>query len=111
MSPRNGRPYRTLRDRMREHYAAIGAPCEICSEPINYSLRYPHRMSFSIEHRTPVWAGGSDKDARNLGAAHLSCNAAKGAREGNQLRAARRYQRTVRTTATEQPETTSWRWT
>lgn len=71
-------------------YAASAMPCSLCKKPIDYRLKFPHRMSFSLEHRVPVWAGGSDTDPANLAAAHLSCNSSRGAREGNRLRDPRR---------------------
>lgn len=89
-SPRNGRPYRTLRAQLRQAWAMANAPCGLCGKPIDYRLRYPHRMSFSLDHIVPVWAGGGDKDPNGFRPSHLTCNTSRGQREGARLRAARR---------------------
>lgn len=88
--PRNGRPYRTQREQLRLMFASVAAPCHLCGKPINYGLRYPHRMSFQLDHIVPVWQGGTDKDPTNFGPSHFHCNASRGAREGNWLRRGRR---------------------
>jgi 5-methylcytosine-specific restriction endonuclease McrA len=51
--------------------------CAICGEPIDPALRYPHKRSLSVDHRTPRVNGGSD-DPSNLRPTHLRCNLSRG---------------------------------
>jgi len=50
--------------------------CQLCGDPVNPDLRFPHRLSASIDHVVPVARGGSDTP-ENVQLAHLSCNASK----------------------------------
>jgi hypothetical protein len=52
--------------------------CQICGEEVDRNLRYPNRMSASIDHRHPLSKGGCDTPD-NVQLAHLSCNCRKGA--------------------------------
>ena len=53
--------------------------CGICQEPIDPSLKWPHRDSPSVDHIIPLSKGG--KHIReNVQPAHLGCNASKGNR-------------------------------
>lgn len=70
-----------------EIYERDGWTCGLCKEPVDPSLVWPHRMSASLDHITPIILGGTHtKD--NVQLAHLSCNSAEGsfwrdlAREG-----------------------------
>lgn len=56
-----------------------GDLCQLCLIPIDFSLPSRTPESASVDHVTPVLAGGSD-DPSNLWLAHLLCNAKKGAR-------------------------------
>lgn len=50
-------------------------PCHICKKPIDYSLRYPNPMSFSVEHIKPRHLYPDlIFDVTNMAAAHLECN-------------------------------------
>lgn len=51
--------------------------CIPCGQPIDRSLRSPHRMSASIDHIVPTVRGGKDVKA-NVQAAHRKCNSSKG---------------------------------
>lgn len=51
--------------------------CGICYKNIDMNLKFPHRMSASIDHVIPVSIGGVHSIA-NVQLAHLSCNASKG---------------------------------
>lgn len=53
--------------------------CGLCNEPIDAGLAFPDRWSASIDHIVPLALGGTHTLA-NLQAAHLTCNASKGAR-------------------------------
>ena len=50
--------------------------CHICNKKINSDLKWPHRMSVSIDHIIPISKGGSHTRA-NVKPAHLSCNVSK----------------------------------
>lgn len=50
--------------------------CQLCKEPVDVSLKWPHKESASVDHITPRALGGSD-DLDNLQLAHLSCNCIK----------------------------------
>lgn len=60
------------RDRHRAIIAKTGAPCALCGEPIDYSLRYPDPDSFVVDHVIPVARGGPDALANKQAAHHLS---------------------------------------
>lgn len=53
--------------------------CGLCAEPIDPTLRWPDTGSVSLDHIVPLARGGGHTRA-NCQAAHLGCNAAKGAR-------------------------------
>jgi hypothetical protein len=53
--------------------------CQLCSTPISRSVRWPHKMSPTMDHVLPVTKGGAHLEG-NLQSAHLSCNIAKGNR-------------------------------
>lgn len=50
--------------------------CRICNKPVDKELKYPNRMSKSIDHIIPVSLGGADTEA-NVQLAHLTCNQRK----------------------------------
>lgn len=47
--------------------------CCICGKPVDPTLDYPHPMSASLEHLTPL-ANGGTHTWDNVGLAHLRCN-------------------------------------
>ena len=56
-----------------------GAPCWLCGQAIQYSLRFPHPGSFSVDHVIAV----NERpelilDVSNWAASHFSCNSARG---------------------------------
>ncbi len=68
----------------RQVLAAYGSVCRLdgpyCREhghTIDLSLRFPHRGSFSIDHRLARSRGGGDSIAL-LRPAHLACNSSRG---------------------------------
>lgn len=74
------------RDRQRAHRWRIkrtaiferdGWTCQICHEPVDGSLCYPHHHAATIDHIVPVSRGGTD-DPANLQTAHMVCNSSKG---------------------------------
>jgi hypothetical protein len=50
--------------------------CQLCGLPVDASLRFPNRMSATVDHVVPLAKGGS-KDIANLQCAHLGCNSRK----------------------------------
>lgn len=67
-------------DRVRSEGSRRKAVCVICSLPIDYSLRYPHPQSCSVQHVKSrrdfpqlTW------DPSNWAPAHLDCNLSQGA--------------------------------
>ena len=85
----SGNPRRangSRRDKIRDRWRAIGAPCGICGKPIDYSLgmvtvngkRRPHPMSFVVDEVVPVSKGGDPLDFDNTRPAHWICNARRG---------------------------------
>ena len=70
----------------RRAWAAANRPCALCHQPIDYTLRHPHKRSLTVDHIHARWAGGNPMDPSNWQPAHLTCNSARGAAEGNQQR-------------------------
>jgi hypothetical protein len=75
-----------------------GWRCYRCGQPIDPTLRYPHRMSVTLEHVLPegvtlnewVRAGGDPYSPAHCSVSHSHCNYSHGATTGNQLRQPRR---------------------
>ena len=53
--------------------------CGICHEKVDSTLRYPDRMSVSLDHIVPISRGGQHKRA-NVRCSHLICNITRGNR-------------------------------
>lgn len=71
---------KAIRDRARKRVAArvrAGEPCWLCGEAIDLSLKYPHDMSFTVDHVVPSSLGGSD-DYEQLRPAHNAHNRTRG---------------------------------
>ena len=71
---RNGYRRRALRKRVK----AMGMPCAICGQPIDYDLPALHPMSYELDEIVPVSLGGSELDPDNVQPAHRICNQRKG---------------------------------
>lgn len=52
--------------------------CGICGKPVDFTLKYPHPMSPTVDHIIPVSKGGHPFDLANLQLAHRCCNRQKG---------------------------------
>lgn len=63
----------------REIFERDGWVCQICLDPIDPSITWPHPMSASLDHIEPVSRGGEHSRA-NAQASHLTCNVRKGDR-------------------------------
>lgn len=51
--------------------------CQWCHEPVGPEVEYPDPMSMSLDHRTPLAAGGQHVES-NLQLMHWYCNVLKG---------------------------------
>lgn len=51
--------------------------CGICGKPVDFSFKYPHPLSPTVDHIIPVSKGGHPTDIDNLQLAHRCCNRAK----------------------------------
>lgn len=51
--------------------------CGICGKPVDFSYRYPHPLSPTVDHIVPVSRGGHPSDLDNLQLAHRCCNRQK----------------------------------
>jgi 5-methylcytosine-specific restriction endonuclease McrA len=60
-------------------YERDGWICQICMSPIDRELKFPARMSPSVDHIVPVSHGG-DHSYENVRASHLTCNIKRGNR-------------------------------
>ena len=57
--------------------------CGICGKPVDFSLKYPHPLSPTVDHIIPVSKGGHPSDINNLQLAHRCCNRQKSDRVGD----------------------------
>ena len=55
------------------------ANCHICGHAIDYTLQWPDKMCFVVDHVVPLTKGGAD-NIENKRAAHATCNSKKRAR-------------------------------
>lgn len=79
---RDNRPDRTPGNRgayeaARQKILKTQTICGICGKPVDFSLKYPHPLSATIDHIIPVSKGGHPSDINNLQLAHRCCNRAK----------------------------------
>ena len=51
--------------------------CGICGNEVDFSLKFPHPLSPTIDHIIPVAKGGHPSDINNLQLAHFWCNRQK----------------------------------
>jgi hypothetical protein len=59
--------------RSREIYERDQWICQLCHKKVNKRLKYPHPLSASLDHITPLSLGGTH-ERRNVQLAHLRCN-------------------------------------
>lgn len=58
-------------------YERDGWICGLCDEPVDSSLKWPDKMSPSLDHIVPLSKGGHHT-FDNVQLAHLTCNVLKG---------------------------------
>ncbi|MCK8826395.1 HNH endonuclease [Natroniella acetigena] len=68
-----------------EIFERDGWVCQLCGKPVDKELKYPHLMSATIDHVTPISKGGSHTK-RNVQLAHFICNSIKSDKGTDQLR-------------------------
>ena len=79
------------RTALRNRVAAMGLPCHLCGNPIDYSLttyidpkdgkRKRHPLSYELDELVPVSKGGDPLDPSNVAPAHRICNQKRGNRK------------------------------
>lgn len=82
MSKNKNRPdqdgtHRAAFDRNKKKIYATQQICGICGKPVDFTLRFPHPLSPTIDHIIPVAKGGHPSDIDNLQLAHWTCNRQK----------------------------------
>lgn len=76
-----GREWKVLRQRV----IAMYDNCVICGKPVDKSLKFPDRMSPTVDHVIPVSNGGTN-DLQNLTLAHYTCNSKRQNRSLDEVR-------------------------
>ena len=79
-----GRPDRGHRWRkMRDQIARNRGACHLCGKSINYDLKYPHPMAFTVDHIQPVsMVPELAFSLENCRPAHKRCNEVRGTGKG-----------------------------
>jgi len=76
-----GYRWRQVAAKFRARCAAIGAPCWLCDQPIDYTARPQTESAFEADHKLPVETHPHLAFmAGNLRPSHCSCNRSRGAR-------------------------------
>lgn len=61
-----------------------GWVCQLCGKPVDRRLKFPHPMSASLDHITPISKGGEHVRV-NVQCSHFSCNSRKNNKLGSQM--------------------------
>ena len=69
--------HRPQLEKNRKRIYATQTVCGICGKPVDFSLKYPHPLSPTIDHIIPLAKGGHPSDISNLQLAHRCCNRQK----------------------------------
>jgi len=70
-------PHRGQFEKNKKRIYATQTVCAICGKPVDFSLKYPHPLSPTIDHIIPLAKGGHPSDIDNLQLAHRCCNRQK----------------------------------
>ncbi len=70
-------PHRGQFEKNKKRIYATQTVCAICGKPVDFSLKYPHPLSPTIDHIIPLSKGGHPSDIDNLQLAHRTCNRQK----------------------------------
>lgn len=68
----------SARTKIRQALKATGGPCDLCGQPIDYSLPHFHPDAFEVDEKVPVSLGGNPLDMDNVQRAHRKCNLERG---------------------------------
>lgn len=69
--------HRQAYERNRKRILQAQTVCGICGKPVDKSIKYPHKLSATIDHIIPLSKGGHPTDINNLQLAHFICNRLK----------------------------------
>ena len=69
--------HRANYEKNKKRILATQNVCGICGHPVDFTLKYPHPMSATIDHIIPVVKNGHPSDINNLQLSHLTCNRQK----------------------------------
>ena len=75
--PDKEKGHRPQYEKNKQRIYATQTICGICGRPVDFSLKYPHPLSPTIDHIIPVSKGGHPSDIDNLQLAHRCCNRQK----------------------------------
>ena len=64
-------------EKARARILATQEVCGICGKPVDFSYKYPHPLSPTVDHIIPIAKGGHPSDINNLQLAHRCCNRQK----------------------------------
>lgn len=64
-------------EKARRRVLATQTICGICGKPVDFSYKFPHPLSPTVDHIIPVSKGGHPSDMDNLQLAHRCCNREK----------------------------------
>lgn len=90
-------------ERNKKRIYATQTVCGICGKPVDFSYKYPHPLSPSIDHIIPVVKGGHPSDIDNLQLAHWYCN-----RQKSDKLVRIRYDSNESISNTDLPQTIDW---
>ena len=82
---------RSARNALRRRVAAMGLPCHLCGQPIDYGLPAGHPLAFELDEIVPLASIPPEQraqaaiDPRNVAPAHRICNERRGAKPINDL--------------------------
>lgn len=85
MAPNPRRSNGARRTALRKRVAAMGMPCALCGQAIDYSLPAGDPMSYELDEIIPVSRGGDPFDIDNVQPSHRICNQRKGNRMSSDL--------------------------